>query len=437
MSKFDILPFFQKRLDANSLESEPSEEEFSKYMDETIGIQKELIEDYKIENFHFVRKAYHLNIEELIDRLLGKIYFYMYAGDGRTAAGFEIHLEKQDCKSNVEKEIQYIRKVCNENCFFDHLNFGRGDKIQFPIDFLGHMPQTLSGFEPKGAISHEKIFVESIILFEQDHNIELWIKLYSDDDLECMFFKIRIPFQPWVRSIRPLYSEIRSQLNGLQVLVENHESKERSYENKFWNMFSSEAKNAWFKKTYEFYREVIDNLIIQELVEIIPSLLIRKSQVVIGEISSGSGGLAKKIIKKFAPFVSQYIMLERNEELVKISRKSLLGTQAIVIEKDILEEPFIKDIEKKVDIWISSGSVLSRGVGTKQGANLVFDQMYRTLNNGGFMIITGWERSYLTTDFFNSYNLEILNTSMPTLENHSFSMASTSSYLDFYVLRKK
>lgn len=437
-----------------------SETDELKHKENEIKKQKEMIDNYRLENFHFVRKE-KMNkidrltkIQSLVDHLFTQLYTNIYWGDHIETIGFEIFEEDFPCPFNDQTELDYLYDQCQNSCDFDRLDFVSTPISSVLFETFGNWGETISGFHPNIKMRPEESFtIQSIIVFEQPkiRNVELWFKLFStsaENAEKCLFLKFKIPLKLWKSMFRPIYSEIRSYFNGLEILFENHveNNEEKQYDDTFWNTFNQEIKDQFLQKIFLFYRQVIDPLIIEELKEMIPTF---NRKVILGEISSGSGSLALSIIEQpeLNEYILKYIMFERNNDLVEFSRKKLSEYKNIVeiIEKDIEKENFMVDLlpnndnNRKIDIWISSGSVLSQGVGSRKGALFVFQQMYESLSRGGFIIITGWENSWLKTrDFLKYKDIEILNNTMPTLEAHTFLFAPVAShYLDFFVLRKK
>lgn len=136
------------------------------------------------------------------------------------------------------------------------------------------------------------------------------------------------------------------------------------------------------------------------------------------EICGGRGGLAGKILKQMAQ-KCEYVLLESNPTCVQNARKTL-AQKVRVIEQNVVFEDFFLDEEKKqlfqpesVDLVIGSGALNVQVLKDRDQALKVLGKIDFVLKEGGFLLLSGLTPSLLSSEDFQKYRFEVVNTSYP------------------------
>lgn len=131
------------------------------------------------------------------------------------------------------------------------------------------------------------------------------------------------------------------------------------------------------------------------------------------ELCGGNGFLTHGLLMEIQVPIDSYTFIERNDNQFQLASRLLGKFGYVKLLKVDLATCTLKDHIQPVNMVIGCGA-LTRSVLTREVAQNVFLQVASLLKPGGYLLLTGWEISWIDAhqmraagfDVFNTYNLQ-------------------------------
>ena len=200
---------------------------------------------------------------------------------------------------------------------------------------------------------------------------------------------------------------------------------------------------------YSIYRDAIDGLIEEAIVQHSSAGSGEEDGLRIVEICGGDGALAARLLQSSSSIrISSYYWSERNVSLVVSARQRLetisSNANVQVVKASANEGTAYGDAANKgtADVLISAGSVLNGQVGTPETAEFALRKMSECLRDGGILIATGVSGSWLHPAMMRRHGLDVvLKGSCATERTRSATAAAGVDHgwgrFPLFVLRKR
>jgi SAM-dependent methyltransferase len=132
---------------------------------------------------------------------------------------------------------------------------------------------------------------------------------------------------------------------------------------------------------------------------------------IIMDIGGGGGFLAEILVKDNAyPKNAKYIFLERSDKSLDCAKDILKDHEVDFFKTDlVVDELYGNILDSSVDIAIGSGILTSAVLESKDDALIVLRKVHRYLKSGGYLILTGFEKSFLESKDFEKEGFDMIN----------------------------
>ncbi|MBS0623243.1 MAG: class I SAM-dependent methyltransferase [Verrucomicrobia bacterium] len=191
--------------------------------------------------------------------------------------------------------------------------------------------------------------------------------------------------------------------DGRQIEVTNH------------SLTKLEPDGAWDVNVYaELY------LIIHRCVITYMTKLVNTSSRVL-EICGGDGQVASRILEEARPY--SYTMVDRNGQILTLAQQKLRtyieAKRATVIAMDLSTADLTTSLQGPFDVVMGCGA-LTRKVVTQSTAERVIRQIHALLQNGGYLLLTGFEYSWIDSAVLRHVGFEVLNSYCRATSRHLY-----------------
>jgi len=305
----------------------------------------------------------------------------------------------------------------------------REKKIKELVDMLFEKSSDLEfGKDKKDQVVHESITHGNGVIFD--------LKNYDVAFDKVKYFQIDEGYFLYVES-EDMLKKIDDRETVIE-LVHLLEGNEVEVQYPSWAALADTKEPGYWanwsiSQQLRIYKEEIHPQLAKVVSSVVPHILQNNSSVNILDIFSGEGNFVKilndKLSKKYPRTKVNYDLLELDETNLEQAHRQIgqLDNVKIHSSRDITEmDSLSRFLDRRLDIVTASGGinlyVLSRGEAIR-----VVENVYNSLSEGGFFIISGFSPVLLYKEDFEKVGFKVINMTIP--ENIYIEAEPTEMYI--------